>query len=144
MEKINAKYKSNLTLEDVLSKIKFVNRMKMPFLAVNLVAYALSILTFIFVGINDPNDLYFLYIWAIFLSVIFFLEAIGFLYFGRRLVNVMPDNIRQKMKRVRILLISYGESIWLFLLTLSIVILIFILISLHLIPLLLQLTLSII
>ncbi len=101
LEEINAKYKSNLSLEDVLSKIKFVNRMKTPFVAVNMVAYALSIVTFIMSGLEDPNELYLLYMWAIFLSVIFFLEAIGFLYFGRRLVNVMPDNIKQNMGRVR-------------------------------------------
>ncbi len=107
LEKINAKYKSNLTLEDVLDKIKFVNRFKMPFLIINIIAYALSVITFVLIGVNSEFSLMLIYIWSAFLTVVFFMEAIGFLYFGRRLVNVLPDNVRDKMKRVRMEMYIY-------------------------------------
>jgi len=117
LEKINVKYKSNLSLEDVLAKIRFINRLKVPFLVINLSCWALSLLTFIWNGLNLKGNQSIVYVWAVFLSIIFFGEAIGFFIFGRRLMNVMPEDVRGKMTKVtRLVSIETGVFcfVWIF------------------------------
>jgi len=100
LEKINAKYKSDLKLEDVLSKIRFVNRLKLPFVIIVIISYVLTAILYALIIVEAQNITSIVYIWAIFFVALYLVITIGFTVYGRKLIGVLPNAMAKRMRKV--------------------------------------------
>jgi len=99
LEKINSQYESKVTLEDVVSKTRFMSKLRIPFLVLNGFAFIVGLARDIaFVSIPPPRAIH--YVWSVVFLFLYFFEGIGFLIYGRKVVSVLPDILAVKMRRV--------------------------------------------
>jgi hypothetical protein len=100
LKRINSAYNPNLTLETVVERVQFLRKLKYPFIAVILVGYLMQITRELYRA-YAPVAFDFEYIWFAYNAVIWLATAIGFFTYGRKLTQIMPDEIKEKMKTVR-------------------------------------------
>jgi len=100
LEKINSKYKSNVTLDSVLSNIGVMNKTKIPFIILNILAFVIQEIRDIWYGVtvNPQND--FSIPWLVLMGFLYLIESIGFLIWGRRMVNILPQLMVKKLQRI--------------------------------------------
>jgi len=100
LERINKRYQSNVTLEDILGRVRFLQTLRIPFIVINALDVVLIIMYQIVRGVdprsvNDAGD-----VWVVYTCILFVVLAGGFLFYGRRLLRVMPTIMVRKMKRM--------------------------------------------
>ena len=96
MRKINSNYQKEVTVESVVEKVRFLKKLKYPFIVIIFINAVLMIVWAFF----ERNGLYTIVLFAIWL-IVFILNCVGFLVYGRKLVSLMPKDIVKKVRRVR-------------------------------------------
>ena len=101
-QKINKNYKGKeVTLEEVVHKVKFLSRLKIPF-AIFVVFVFVSMMSLsVLIGL-DIQPVLLDYLVHAQLAIYYLKLSVGFLIYGRKLVSLMPYEITKKVRMVRV------------------------------------------
>jgi len=100
LEKINQKYKSDLKLEDVLERLRFVNRLRFPFVLIIIISYVITAIMYALIIAGVSNLTSITYIWGIYFVGLYLMVTIGFSVYGGKLIKILPVTFGTKMKKV--------------------------------------------
>jgi len=98
LQKVNSRYKSKITVKDILSKVKILNKLRWPFVVVNTFGFLFAIAELAVIGKPVQQ-----YVGASFVAYFFFmylLESIGFIVYGRKLVVFLPGHFKKKILKI--------------------------------------------
>ena len=98
LQSINSKYPGiEITIEDVLTKVHFLSRLKIPFIISVLL---LTIINEICqtVGVIYAPSLFWLR--TIYVALFWLILNIGYIIYGRKLLNLMPPELVKKVRKV--------------------------------------------
>jgi hypothetical protein len=99
LEKINSRYKANVTVEDVLAQATLLKRLKIPFILVANVGFIVTVIHEFWRAYVEV-DFDFSYLFAAYFILIWISFTIGFFIYGKRLMDLMPQNISKKLRKV--------------------------------------------
>ena len=103
LQKISIHYKpKDVTLEDMVEKLKFLGKLKIPFTVLVImefvIIYATQIIGALFIKITIV--MFNIMITAVFLYYV--VISIGFLIYRKKLISIMPVQLTKKVRKVPI------------------------------------------
>lgn len=100
LQKISIRYKpKDITLEDMVEKLKFLGRLKIPFTFLIVLLFVIIYATQIVAGLNIQV----LLMGNIMFGVVFIyytITCVGFLVYRKKLISIMPFELTKKVKKV--------------------------------------------
>ncbi|PRP83779.1 hypothetical protein PROFUN_08977 [Planoprotostelium fungivorum] len=104
MKKVNSNYNGEITVEQVMSNLTFLQRFKIPFIAIAGVTFLIWIARIIGSQlINDQKswNVFFPFM-ILFYAVVWIGFGIGFCFYGYKLMRVMPEAMGRKIRWITI------------------------------------------
>ena len=103
LQKISIHYKpKDITLEDMIEKLKFLGKLKIPFVLLVGVQFVIIYVTQIIGAIPGQNAVAMLNALFVVVIVYYVVISVGFLIYRKRLVSLMPFELTKKVRRVQI------------------------------------------
>ena len=100
LQKINAKYPGKeITLQLVAKKVHFLSKLRIPFIIIVSLFFILYIVSTAVIYADIQSELPTVYYGYI--GVNWVVLATGFIFYGRRLVNLMPSSLFKKVNKVK-------------------------------------------
>ncbi len=97
LEKINQKYKSNISLQTILTNMNGIHKLRIPFAILLVTIWIMQVVRdFMYALVFDTHVRT---IHSFYLSFVLLVEFIGLVYYGRKLISIMPDDIAARTKR---------------------------------------------
>jgi hypothetical protein len=101
LRSINKNYKSDVTLDDVLNATKIFKRSTLLYAIANVLAWVFQFIRETLLGLRVTSTKTAMQpIWMAFFGVLYFTESIGIVFYGFRLIRIMPPQIMRKMRTV--------------------------------------------
>jgi len=98
LAKIKQDYNKEVTLEDILSNIRSVHRLRIPFGVILALIFIYRIIGMIMRGILNPAWSPMNISFNVIMIILFILIALGSIYYGRKLYQLFPKPLDQSMR----------------------------------------------
>ncbi|PRP85455.1 hypothetical protein PROFUN_06824 [Planoprotostelium fungivorum] len=108
MKKVNSNYSGDVTVEQVMSNLTFLQRFKIPFVIITGVTFLIWIARIIGSRlINEPKSWSVFYPFVIlFYAVVWLGFGLGFGFYGYKLMRVMPLTMGLKIRRITLKIVA--------------------------------------
>jgi hypothetical protein len=107
LKKLSPQYESKATIDDILAEISTLKRLKFPMLLVCVGAFCIGMCSDLLVGLGIvPRDIIFPW-WALYYGIAWGISILGFFYYRRKLLQIMPLAVLPKIQKVKATLPIY-------------------------------------
>lgn len=101
LSKINSSYSKDVTIDDVVDKVRFLRKLKWPFIVIVILGFIIDIVYLIMRAIHPWNEgIIITYVWTVYYTFCWFMYAFGFVIYGFRLVRLLPPEVSGRMAQV--------------------------------------------
>jgi hypothetical protein len=101
LRSINKNYKSDVTLNDVLNQAEIFKRSRVLYVGANVLAWVFQFIRETLFGLRAVSTKSALNpVWMSFFALLYFTETFGIVFYGFRLIRIMPAQMMKKMKVV--------------------------------------------
>jgi len=96
LQRVNTQYQRNITLQEMLNKVNILNRLRIPLIIANILGFLFAFAEIALIGTLTANSVGAVY--GVYYVIIYLVESIGFIIYGRKLVAFLPGFFKNKMR----------------------------------------------
>eukprot|EP01119_Soliformovum_irregulare_P011605 TRINITY_DN2926_c0_g1_i1.p1 TRINITY_DN2926_c0_g1~~TRINITY_DN2926_c0_g1_i1.p1 ORF type:complete len:373 (+),score=33.97 TRINITY_DN2926_c0_g1_i1:59-1177(+) len=101
LSKINSSYSKDITIEDVVDRVRFLRRLKWPFIVIVILGIMIDIVYVVMRAAHNYNEGVTITItWTAYYTFCWFSYSFGFIIYGYRLIRLLPLEVSTRMREL--------------------------------------------